>query len=58
MIEKIENKKDYEAALQRSYDLMQQNIQPESSESDELEHLSILVEKYEEKHYPVRDLLK
>ena len=32
---------------------MQKNIKPNSPEADELEILSILVENYEQKHYPV-----
>jgi len=32
---------------------MQKNIKANSPESDELEVLSILVEQYEQEHYPV-----
>jgi len=53
MIKPVKSKKDYEAALQRCYDLMQKNSKAKSSEADELEMLSILVENYEQKHYPV-----
>ena len=53
MIKPVKTKKDYEAALQRCYDLMQKNIKAKSPEADELEILSILVENYEQKHYPV-----
>lgn len=53
MIKPVKTKKDYEAALQRCYDLMQKNIKPNTPVADELEILSILVENYEQKHYPV-----
>lgn len=53
MIKPVKTKKDYETALQRCYNLMQKNIKPNSAEADELEILSILVENYEQKHYPV-----
>ncbi|MEO5648602.1 MAG: transcriptional regulator [Ginsengibacter sp.] len=53
MIMPVKTKKDYETALQRCYDLMQKNIKPNTSDADELEILSILIENYEQKHYPV-----
>lgn len=53
MIKPVKTKKDYEAALQRCYDLMQKNSKPNTPEADELEILSILIENYEQKHYPV-----
>ena len=53
MIKPVKTKKDYEAALQRCYDLMQKNIKVNTSDADELEILSILVEHYEQKHYVV-----
>lgn len=54
MIKPVKTKKDYEAALQRCYDLIQkQNLKPNTPGADELEILSILVENYERKHYPV-----
>ena len=54
MIKPVKTKKDYEAALQRCYDLIQkQNLKPNTPGADELEILSILVENYEKKHYPV-----
>jgi len=53
MIKPVKTKKDYEAALRRCYDLMQKNIKPNTPGADELEILSILVENYEQKHYPV-----
>ena len=53
MLKPIKTKKDYEAALSRSYELMQKNLKTRSAEADELEVLSMLVEVYEKKHYPV-----
>lgn len=54
MIKPVKTKKDYEAALQRCYDLIQkQNLKPNTPGADELEILSILVENYERNHYPV-----
>lgn len=53
MIRPIKNKKQYESALERVYDLMQKDIKPGSDLSDELEILSILIKEYENKQYPV-----
>ena len=53
MLKPIKTNKEYEAALQRVYELMQKDIKPGSKHSDELEVLSILVEFYEKKHYPI-----
>ena len=52
MLKLIKTKKDHEAALERIYELMQMNLKA-GPLSDELEALSILVEAYEEKHYPI-----
>jgi HTH-type transcriptional regulator/antitoxin HigA len=53
MLKPIKTKKDYEAALERCYLLMQKDLKPDSAFSDELEVLSILVQEYEKKHFPV-----
>jgi HTH-type transcriptional regulator/antitoxin HigA len=53
VLKRVKTKKDYESALSRVYELMQKDIKPGSKTSDELEVLSILVEAYEKKHYPV-----
>src|SRR5215210_293863 len=53
MLKPIKTKKDYEAALERCYLLMQKDLKPNSAFSDELEVLSILVQEYEKKHFPV-----
>jgi len=53
MLKPIKTKKQYEAALERIYNLMQKNIKMGSKESDELEILSILVEKYEDEKFRI-----
>lgn len=53
MLKPIKSKKQYETALERIYNLMQKDLKADSKESDELEILSILVENYEEKKYPM-----
>jgi HTH-type transcriptional regulator / antitoxin HigA len=52
-IKPIKTKKDYDDALGRAYELMQKDLKPGSRLSDELEILSVLIEGYEEKHYPI-----
>jgi len=52
----IKNEPQYEAACQRIYEMInatREPILPGSSEADEMELLSILVEKYEREHYPI-----
>ena len=52
----IKNEAQYEAACQRIYDMIhatQDPIAPGSSKADEMELLSILVEKYEREHFPI-----
>ncbi len=53
MLRPIRTKKDHEAALERAYELMQKDIKEGSKLYDELEILSILIERYEDKHYPI-----
>jgi len=53
MLKAIKTKKEHEAALEKIYKLMQKPIKPGSNEMNLLEVLSILVEKYEEEHYPI-----
>jgi HTH-type transcriptional regulator / antitoxin HigA len=53
MLKPIKNNNEYEAALERAYDLMQVDLVPESKESDELEVLSILIKEYENEHFPI-----
>jgi len=49
----IRTKKDYNAALKRIYEMMQIDLKTDSDEYNELDLLTILVEKYEEKNYPI-----
>src|SRR5438552_17187334 len=53
MLKAIKTKKQHEAALEKIYRLMQKNLKPGTKEGNELEVLSILVEKYEDEHYPI-----
>ena len=53
MIKPIKNNKQYEPALSRIYDLMQKELKVNSTESDELEILAVLVKEYEHVHFPM-----
>ncbi len=53
MLSPIKNNSQYEDSLQRAYNLMQLELEPNSKESDELEILSILIENYESKQFPI-----
>ena len=53
MLRPIKNENQYEDALARVYSLMQQDIKPDSKESDELEIMSMLIKEYELENYPV-----
>lgn len=48
----VKTEKENELALERIYDLMQKNNRSKA-ETDELELLSILVENFEKKNYPI-----
>lgn len=47
----IRNKKEYNIALKRLEMIF--NAKPGTDEGDELEVLGMLIEKYEEKHFPI-----
>jgi HTH-type transcriptional regulator / antitoxin HigA len=49
----IENKKDYESALARIDALMDKNPGQKTDYGKELKLLLLLVEKYEDEHYPI-----
>jgi len=52
----LKSKQEYDKACERIYSLIQSTekaIEPESPEGEELELLSMLVEKYEQEHFPV-----
>ncbi len=53
MIKILKTEQDLDNALARVYDLMQVDLVPDSTEMDELELLSLLVEHYEDEHYPI-----
>lgn len=53
MLKPIRTKKDYRAVLERIYELMQQDLKKDSDDYNELDLLTILVEKYEEENYPI-----
>jgi HTH-type transcriptional regulator/antitoxin HigA len=50
MLKPIKNDAQYEVALESVFHLMQENLNPGSKESDELEVLSILIKAYEIEH--------
>ncbi len=50
----LRTEQEYNAACERIYELIQSNenpIEPESPEGEEIEILSLLVEKYEQEHH-------
>lgn len=53
MIKVIKTEQELDKALERAYSLMQMDLMPDSDEYNELEVLSILIEKYESEHYPI-----
>ena len=50
-IKPIKTKKDYQAALNRLETIF--DAQPGTAAGDELEVLGILIDKYEQEHYPI-----
>ncbi len=54
-IKPIHNEKDYDAALDRVDTLMELNPALGTAESDELEVLALLIEKYEEKAWAISE---
>ena len=53
MLKVIKTEEEYEDALARAYDLMQMDLAEGSPELDELEAISLFIEHYEDKHYPI-----
>lgn len=53
MLKPIKTTEQHDKYLARAYELMQMNLVSNSKESDELEVLSILIEAYEKKKYPI-----
>ncbi|HEY2581346.1 MAG TPA: hypothetical protein VGI43_06050 [Mucilaginibacter sp.] len=54
----IKTEDQYNEALARVYHLMQTEIIANSSESDELEALSMFVKEYETEHYPIPSVIE
>lgn len=52
-IKLIKSAHDHESALMRLMSLMDLDPQPGSAESDEIDVLALLIEKYEEEHFPI-----
>ena len=50
-IKPIKTEKDYERALQRLDEIF--DAKPNTAESDELEVLGILIDEYEQSHFPI-----
>ena len=53
MLKPIKNEKQYDSYLEKAYELMQQDLIPNSNQADELELLSILIEQYEKVNYAI-----
>ncbi|MBK8946920.1 MAG: transcriptional regulator [Ignavibacteriae bacterium] len=53
MLKAIKSKKAYEETLNRVYELMQLDLKLNANEYNELEILSILIEDYENKNFPI-----
>ncbi len=53
MLKPIRNEKQYDKALSRAYKLLQGKLRSGSQEADELEVLTMLIERYEAEHYPI-----
>jgi HTH-type transcriptional regulator / antitoxin HigA len=51
MIKPIKSDSDYSSGLKRIYELMHKELS--LAESDELEVLGVLIENYEEEHFPI-----
>lgn len=53
MLKPIKSNEQYQNALEQIYNLMQKDLKEDSPESDELEVLAIIVEKYENENFPI-----
>ena len=49
----IRTEEQYETALERTHALMQTDLVEASATGDEFEILTMLIEAYEQKHYPI-----
>jgi HTH-type transcriptional regulator/antitoxin HigA len=53
MLKPIKNMEEHDNYLARAFELMQQDLSPNSKESDELEVISIIIEAYEKENFPI-----
>lgn len=53
MLKVIKTENEYDEALAKAYNLIQENIEEGSAKSDELELPTLLIEHYEKEHYPI-----
>ena len=53
MFKLIKNEEQYEEYLNIAESLLDLDPEPGSKEGDELELLTLLIEKYEDEHYPI-----
>ena len=49
----IKSKKEYNSALVKIYTLLNSDVKKGTKEADEIEVLSLLIENYEKKHFPM-----
>lgn len=49
----IKTEKEYEAALEKVETLMDTDPEPDTEKGDQLELLTLLINNYEDKHYPL-----
>ena len=53
MLKLIKNEEQYNQALAHVYELMQNDLEEGTADSDELEILSIIIKEYENVHHPI-----
>ncbi|WP_293310242.1 helix-turn-helix domain-containing protein [Pedobacter sp. UBA5917] len=53
MLKVIKTEEEYELALEKAYSLMQKDIELGTKLADELDLITLLIEHYEESHYPI-----
>ena len=53
MLRIIKTEEEYELALEKAYLLMQEPIELNTAQTDELDLLTLLIEHFEEAHYPI-----
>lgn len=53
MLRVIKTEEGYELALGKAYLLLQEEIELDTKKADELDLLTLLIEHYEEAHYPI-----